>query len=276
MPNVLLVVTRIDPFTKVISRRLEDFGCTVRMASNFEEARKTAGGEAPDVVVLDASLGFGGALREWIKIRAHDQLTSLIVLYPEEEGPEKLSGLVVLEDDYLIEPYEIEDLHNLIQSEYARIVQERKHFRQAVKLRVPPNAESVVKAGDFLERISREARLAEKERFLLISAVREALDNSCRYGRSLRPENAILLEYDLNPGQVAVTVEDEGKGFDAAAYLGEGLEGDAVALVRRRVAGQKGCGLGIMLMVRCADRVEYNPKGNAVRIVKNLAPAKNR
>ncbi|MHC4778895.1 MAG: ATP-binding protein [Planctomycetota bacterium] len=64
------------------------------------------------------------------------------------------------------------------------------------------------------------------------------------------------------------SVEDEGLGFDYKGALEKGRKGDAISAARERyLAGGMG-GLGIMLMVRCVDLVEYNDKGNQVILTK--------
>ena len=76
--------------------------------------------------------------------------------------------------------------------------------------------------------------------------------------------------YLVDQSKVTVTVEDEGEGFDTELYLTRGVEGDAVAVARERHQAGRVGGLGIMLMLKCVDNLEYNYAGNLVKLTKNL------
>jgi len=68
-----------------------------------------------------------------------------------------------------------------------------------------------------------------------------------------------------------VIVEDQGKGFDFEYYLSRIDSREAFEKARRRIleGGQRG-GLGILLMHKCCNRLEYSGAGNIVRLEKNL------
>jgi len=63
-----------------------------------------------------------------------------------------------------------------------------------------------------------------------------------------------------------VVVTDQGKGFDWRLYI-EPEQGAVDKVRERRQAGKLG-GLGIMLMTKCVDKVEYNDSGNRITLTK--------
>jgi anti-sigma regulatory factor (Ser/Thr protein kinase) len=65
-------------------------------------------------------------------------------------------------------------------------------------------------------------------------------------------------------------VEDEGEGFDFKPHLlkVKQLSPGEQAKIRKDEGGKGG--LGITLMARCTDTLEYLGKGNVVRMVKKL------
>jgi len=65
-------------------------------------------------------------------------------------------------------------------------------------------------------------------------------------------------------------IEDEGDGFDHEFYLAKIEEKDAFERAKERMREGGRGGLGILLMHRCSDHLEYLGKGNVVRIEKRL------
>ena len=77
-------------------------------------------------------------------------------------------------------------------------------------------------------------------------------------------------EHGVDPRRVMMMVEDEGDGFDHEFFLGKIEEKDAFDRAKERMREGGRGGLGILLMHRCSDRLEYLGKGNVVRIEKRL------
>ncbi len=92
--------------------------------------------------------------------------------------------------------------------------------------------------------------------------------NAELHGCKEDPGCCIDVEMLLDHEKLTVTVEDEGDGFDHVAYLKQ-LDGVApVSVARKRHQSGGVGGLGIYLMRRCADRLEYNEQGNRVTLMK--------
>jgi serine/threonine-protein kinase RsbW len=102
------------------------------------------------------------------------------------------------------------------------------------------------------------AGLTEEQRANLTVALSEALSNAVVHGNSGRPGLPVLVVLAIVPGRGAlVDVRDFGPGFDVAALL-DCREGERVLAPSGR---------GILLMRHLVDRVEFNPRGNRVRLV---------
>ena len=98
----------------------------------------------------------------------------------------------------------------------------------------------------------------EAARFAIKLAVEEGLTNAIKHGNRFDPTKSVEVQYDIDENHVSVTITDEGPGFDPADVpdptADENLE--------------KPCGRGIMLMRAYMDQVEYNERGNRVRLRK--------
>jgi anti-sigma regulatory factor (Ser/Thr protein kinase) len=270
--TIVLAVAKQDRFSRLMAHKLDAPDREVHVTADLAEFRTTVEEKNPDLVVLNGTVEYAPELRQWLKGRPRDRLTSLIGIYPEALHPATQEGFRVLEDEVVVEPYEVAELNAAIRNELERLNNERKYFRHEVKFRLPSQPTYVQQGGDFIETLTKNTGLEEEAWLSLVNACREALDNGARHGNQSRPDRYLHVTYVLDWDKLTVTVEDEGTGFDTGEHLGNGVEGDAVALARKRHAQGKVGGLGIMLMVRCVDKLEYNRKGNALKLTKRLKP----
>jgi serine/threonine-protein kinase RsbW len=116
------------------------------------------------------------------------------------------------------------------------------------------------------------APLPEQVRLALGAAAREAVTNAGRHGNRGDPSKRIRIDARIGEDAAALSVEDEGPGFDHARLLQAGRERGAVTAARQRHREGRMGGLGIVMMLRCCDRVEYNDRGNRITLTKRLRP----
>ena len=94
--------------------------------------------------------------------------------------------------------------------------------------------------------------------FAVRLALEEALSNAIKHGNKYDPNKRITVSAEVAPEATAITVADEGEGFDSKSLpdptADENLE--------------KPGGRGIMLMRAYMDEVAFNERGNEVRMVK--------
>lgn len=109
----------------------------------------------------------------------------------------------------------------------------------------------------LLEEVAR-FHYSEPATFAIKLAVEEAITNAIKHGNKFDPGKLVEFTFDVGPRRTIVMVSDQGDGFDPKALddptLDENLE--------------KPTGRGVMLMHAYMDEVEYNAKGNQVRMVK--------
>lgn len=89
-------------------------------------------------------------------------------------------------------------------------------------------------------------------------ALEEVLMNAIKHGNKQDPAKVVRVQYQVTEEQVAVEVEDQGEGFTPDDVpdptLPENLE---------RPGGR-----GVFLIQQFMSEVEYNPRGNLVRLKK--------
>ena len=94
--------------------------------------------------------------------------------------------------------------------------------------------------------------------FAIRLAIEEALVNAIKHGNQNVRSKSVCVEFDVNSDRVEIQVTDEGDGFRPCDVpdptADENLE--------------RPSGRGVMLMRVYMDEVEFNDRGNAVRMVK--------
>jgi serine/threonine-protein kinase RsbW len=116
-------------------------------------------------------------------------------------------------------------------------------------------------ARDLLEEVLgqlNERGWPEEDKFGVHLSVEEALMNAIKHGNQRDPEKKVFVQVRLADSLLYVSVEDEGEGFNPEDVpdptLDENLELPS--------------GRGLMLMRTFMSMVEYNDKGNRVRMEK--------
>jgi serine/threonine-protein kinase RsbW len=99
---------------------------------------------------------------------------------------------------------------------------------------------------------------SEEDIFAVHLALEEGLINAIKHGNKMDPRKEVKINYSVSPDKVEISMTDEGKGFNPEAVpdprLGENL--------------YKNDGRGLLLMQSYMDLIEYNKRGNSVRMVR--------
>lgn len=99
---------------------------------------------------------------------------------------------------------------------------------------------------------------SEDDIFAIHLALEEAFINAVNHGNRMDPEKEIKIEYSVGEGKVEISMTDEGRGFDP----------DAVPDPRYGENLYKAGGRGLLLIRSYMDVVEFNERGNRVRMVR--------
>jgi anti-sigma regulatory factor (Ser/Thr protein kinase)/nucleoid DNA-binding protein len=268
--QIMLVVPRKNFFTGVMASRLASARSEVHVVEGEAGAADFMAHNRPDLVVLDVGLAEGPRVCEAVKKNHDTSLTSVIAILAEGNDPKTVTDLQVLADESIVEPFELTDLVKLTESELARTSEERNYFDQVMSFRLQTKEETLEHANDLINHVLSESGLSEEAAAAFAVAFREALDNAARHGNKSDEERYIDVQYLLDREKATLAVTDEGEGFDTEIYLSRGVSGSPVDAARERnQAGGHG-GLGIMLMLKCVDKLEYNYAGNKITLTRYI------
>lgn len=122
-----------------------------------------------------------------------------------------------------------------------------------------PDVGEIPRLIDWVERCCGEAGIAGDLPSKLSLALDEAVTNVIGHAFTGQPPpHRIEIELDISDAGVVATVVDNGRAFDPS----EAPEPDVSSLLEKREPG----GLGILLIRRMVDRVEYRRAGNENRL----------
>jgi anti-sigma regulatory factor (Ser/Thr protein kinase)/nucleoid DNA-binding protein len=268
--SVVLAIPGQDEFAELLHFYLKEAGWGARRVGTTAEARSVVGSGGALMVVLDAGMEGAQALCRELKLRRRSSMIPLIVTYPHVEMLLQPGELIVMGDENIAEPYEVRALLDILEAEAARAAADRLALHQVVRAQMPTTDGCMEMLIDLFTQCVAVSGLAEEQQVALSSAFKEAARNAADHGNKNRSEKKIEVHYRLDTEKVVVTVRDYGLGFDHRQYVVRGKDGSAVVVARERHKQGRLGGLGIMLMVRCSDRLEYNDVGNRVTLTRYL------
>ncbi|MHC4600289.1 MAG: STAS domain-containing protein [Planctomycetota bacterium] len=268
--SVLLVVPKVNVFTDILRMRLQKPRGRFHVVHAAEEALEKMGEINPDVLILEDRVTDSEEFLKTVKVEQGRGLVSVIKLYPNGTLIDSFRNFKIWENDYLVEPFEMMELFALAEAELRRIPKDRTNLLQQVHFRFRTDTPNMNMAFELVSNLVTGSALLQEDATALAAAYREAVDNGYRHGHQRSEEKVIDTVFLLEPSQLSITVEDEGEGFDSQPHLEKvsKLSPGEQAKIRKDEGGKGG--LGITLMARCTDTLEFLGKGNVVRMVKKL------
>ncbi len=117
---------------------------------------------------------------------------------------------------------------------------------------------------DFVANHASEKGLSEKDISEIRLAVDEAYTNIIKHAYKNRPKKPVQIEIGFEDSQLWISITDEGESFDPSSYN----EPDLMKRIKNKQRG----GMGVYLIRKLMDHVQYNRKGNLneIKMVKHL------
>lgn len=269
--SVLVVSPSKSRFTRVLHRRFRAVNGDYHLAHDASTALSRYREVSPDLIVIDERCDPKGEFVSRVKISEGRSLTSIIKLYPKKSDFLRGLDFKIWENDFLVEPFEVLELFSLTEAELCRLPRDRKQGVQQIRFEFKTRRENVEKAHKLSEMIVRQAMTAGDDATAVYAAMKEGIDNAVVHGNRSDPNRTVDINCLVDQKKISVIVEDEGDGFDYEYYLAQVNTDEGFERIKRRIVekGVRG-GLGILLMSKCTDRIEYTGGGSTLRLSKNL------
>lgn len=275
--SVLLLMREKDFFVDTLIYYFKKSGWAVDAITSVDECLRRIQGSSAYLLVVDTTVQNHQSVVEEVKLNIGTNSVPVILLCPEEKTLVSPQDVMVVGDNNLFEPFEVRHLLDIIDDEVVRACEEELIFRQQVQIYVPTDEKSIDSAIEKVNRLLAQSGLNDEHQNETYVAFREAILNAAQHGNKYRREKRIEVQYLLDQEKVTIAVKDQGDGFDYNFYVKQGQGGDAVGAARRRYQQGRLGGLGIMLMLRSVDKLEYFGSGNQLSLtkyVKKRAPSK--
>ncbi len=269
--TAVLVVPKEGPFTSIIARRVAMLHGRFHLCHDTQTVIDNLGTWEPDLVVLDHRIPEIDPFLEQLKIKSDNPLTSVLVLYPRGSDVGKKRDFRIWENDYLVDPFDLMKLFVLAETELRRVPKDRDLFSQQVKFEFVSVRASMEKGLQLGNRLLQKLDVSDNDRTALYAAFKEGVENAAAHGNKFDPEKRIIVTFVVDPNRATFLIEDEGEGFDHVYYMAQIDNKEAFERAKDRIRQGNRGGLGILLMHKCSDRLEYSGRGNIVRIEKGLS-----
>ncbi len=264
--RILIGVSPQDSMSKLLVRGLSGDGSNVVITESFTEIQQMLReGKVFDIAIIDEALPSYQQICLALKTIHTGSLISIIKV---SSNSANTSNLYVCADEVIKEPFDVQELFALAQSEYDRTQLESILFVQDIALNFSSSQSGVEEGLAMFEDLASSCGLDELEKNKFIQAVCEAVDNARKHGNKADPFKSIKLTYILDKEKVTVVVEDEGKGFDFKRRLDMAKNFTPLEQARMISFDEDKAGLGINIMLKCCDSIEYTAPGNCVRLTK--------
>ncbi|MEK7467081.1 MAG: ATP-binding protein [Planctomycetota bacterium] len=271
--TVLAVFPEKDFFVDCIIYYFNKAGWKTNVATNVEEAEKLMNDGGVYLTIIDSGVKEFQRLAEGVKTNRGTAHVPLVIVFPANSNLDSPKQFMICGDAHVVQPFEVKKLFNICDDELVRSSEEEVIFEQQVLFQFPTEDGAIEKANEFGRVLFEGSGLPEEDQVAIAAAFREGIGNAAQHGNKYRRDKKVEILYLLDKEKITCMVKDQGQGFDHEKYVKKGKAGDALNAARERHKEGKLGGLGIMLMLKCCDRLEYNDVGNAVTLTKFLKKA---
>ena len=136
----------------------------------------------------------------------------------------------------------------------------KKVLKNKNTIKIPSEIKYIRKvSSEILDSLSQYG-LSEDALFDIRLCVEEILCNAIKHGNPINKKSEVKINYRIKDGLFTIEIEDSGAGFDPNKVPDPTHEDKIL----------KGGGRGVYLVQRLMDKVEYNDKGNKVKLTKRI------
>ena len=156
--TTVLVVDDDPNIRSVVSRGLRFEGYDVRLAGDGPEALRSARAMPPDVIVLDVMLPDMDGLEVCRRLR-RGLTAPILMLTARDAVPDRVAGLDSGADDYLVKPFDFDELLARIRALLRRSIPQSEEVLAFADLRLDTGTREAYRAHRRIELTTREYEL---------------------------------------------------------------------------------------------------------------------
>ena len=136
---------------------------------------------------------------------------------------------------------------------------EESHFR----LIINSDLTELQKVESFTEELSNRMNFTDEEKDSLAISITEIVSNGIVHGNKLDKTKKVVIDYELSPNTITISVQDEGAGFD--------IDKIENPLKPQNLLKESGRGIFIVKALMDDLSFHFDRTGTTVKMVKNKA-----
>ena len=129
-----------------------------------------------------------------------------------------------------------------------------------LSLKIPSDIKYIRRASSGILKWLHPRKLDDSTLFDIRLCVEEVVRNAITHGNNNDKGLKVLVSYWLEGDRLIIEIEDEGRGFDPGKVPDPTIEENII----------KNSGRGFYIVRKLIDKMEFNDKGNKVRLTKYL------
>ena len=261
-------------------KELADLLSTILRLRHFEPAVLYTGAPAADwarqhqprLILLDLMLPDveGYSVCQELKLDKRTNLTPVIMVTARARPEDRVKGIAVGANQYVIKPFSIEQINDAIDRALAWEADLRSCGACGeVHFELKSDTRHLEELNDMLSNLFLHSPLSENDARHLTTAVREMGVNAIEWGHRRNHDLVLTVNYRIEADKVVITIKDSGPGFDTRDLRHAADGEDPVKHMEvREERGLRPGGFGILMTKGMVDDMRYNEAGNEVTLVK--------
>jgi DNA-binding response OmpR family regulator len=229
----------------------------------------------PDLILLDLLLPdmHGYTICETLKLERETNLIPIVMVTALTSPEDKIRGLQVGANRYMTKPFTADELQQAIEQALAwKTDLQRRGTEGEIRFHLQSDTKYLDELNHLLAALFLFSGLSPSQVKQLTTAVRELGTNAIEWGHRRQSERIVTVDYLIDTEKVTITIRDTGPGFDPTNMPHAAQPDDPIRhLMVRETLGLREGGFGILMARGLVDELEYNEKGNEVRLVKYFA-----
>lgn len=230
----------------------------------------------PDLVLLDLMLPDmdGYDICHELKLDRATNLIPIVMVTARTGHEDRVRGLEVGANHYLTKPFTEAQLHSAVNAVLTwREELKRRGAQGEIHFQLRSDIQHLEELNALLASLFFFTPLSQGQVRQLISVVRELGVNAIEWGHQRQVERPVTVMYHIDQEKVSIVIRDTGPGFNPRELPHAARSDDPLAHLQvREQLGLREGGFGILMARAMVDELQYNDKGNEVRLVKYFAP----
>jgi len=266
--RLLVTCKKIDDFfIDTIAYRFKKENWVVEVVNSFSEARNRLEDDVRTVVIIDSSFANSEALLEHIKCDKLLSIMPVIQLLGSDADP--LMQFRFDGTEQFAEPFEVSEVFKAADRMEQEAPRKKVGGKHEVLFSLPTMPRFVDYANELIVRMLANTRMDPDPQEKFAIAFVEALTNAANHGNQGKSDNYINVRWAMDMRRVEITISDMGVGFDWKAQINP--ERARMEFSTDRITRSRG-GMGMLMMFKYADEVDYSEFGNEVTLTKFIDP----